>query len=151
MDGGSIKPETAGDVVLIFLLDTRVIFATRQVERAAYVDAYLRSKLESDLFLSAITIGEIERGIAEKAGEHPEAAADLRGWLGQTVTLFGDRILPFTSEDAMIWGRLSAHLGYSGTDLMIAAQALSRGGTVVTGAVADFAATGVLLENPFPD
>ncbi len=66
-----------------------------------------------------------------------------------TVTLFSDRLLPFGAAEAQIWGRLSARIGHSGADLLIAATALSHDATVVTRNVADFAPTGCRIENPF--
>lgn len=133
----------------MFLLDTNVISAVRRADRAPQVAAFLRSKPEGELYLSVITLGEIERGIVMESDRNPRFAADLRIWVDQTVSLFADRILDVTAEDARIWGRLSAQIGNTGADLMIAAQALSRGGTVVTGNVADFAPTGVAVLNPF--
>lgn len=133
----------------MYILDTNVISAVRRPERAPQVAAWLRGKAESDLFLSAITIGEIARGIARQARLDPAFAADLGAWLDRTVQVFADRILPFTAEDARIWGRLSHEIGHAGADLMIAATALSRDAVVVTGNVDDFTPTGVRLENPF--
>ena len=133
----------------MYILDTNVISAIRRPDRAPQVAAWLRGKAEADLFLSVITLGEIERGIRAQEARNPAFAADLRGWLDRTLRLFGDRLLPFTTQDAVIWGGLSQDLGHSGADLMIAASALARGATVVTGNVEDFRPTGVLLENPF--
>lgn len=133
----------------MYILDTNVISAIRRPDRAPQVAVWLNGKPEADLFLSVITLGEIERGIRAQESRNPVFAADLRGWLDRTLRLFGDRLLPFTAQDAVIWGRLSQDLGHSGADLMIAASALSRGATVVTGNVDDFRPTGVLLENPF--
>jgi toxin FitB len=133
----------------MYLLDTNVISAVRRPDRAPQVIAWLRGKAERDLFLSVITIGEIERGICAQDRQNPAFSADLRTWVDRTVQLFSDRILPFTAEDARIWGRLSQEIGHGGVDLMIAATALARGATVVTGNVDDFSATGVALENPF--
>jgi predicted nucleic acid-binding protein len=133
----------------MYILDTNVISAIRRPDRAPQVAAWLRGKAEADLFLSVITLGEIERGIRAQEARNPAFVADLRGWLDRTLRLFGDRLLPFTAQDAVIWGRLSQDLGHSGADLMIAASALARGATVVTGNVEDFRPTGVLLENPF--
>lgn len=133
----------------MYILDTNVISAIRRPDRAPQVAAWLRGKAEADLFLSVITLGEIECGIRAQEVRNPAFAADLRGWLDRTLRLFGDRLLPFTAQDAVIWGRLSQDLGHSGADLMIAASALARGATVVTGNVEDFRPTGVLLENPF--
>ena len=133
----------------MLILDTNVISAVRRAGRAPQVAAWLGQQAEADLYLSVITLGEIERGIAQAARRDPAFAADLRAWLDRTVRVFGDRILPFTAEDALAWGRLSAELGHPGADLMIAAQGLTRNAAVVTGNTADFAPTGVRLVDPF--
>ena len=133
----------------MYILDTNVISAVRRPDRAPQVAAWLRGKVEQDLYLSVITLGEIERGIRQKERRDPGFASDLRAWLDRTVLLFSDRLLPFEAEDARIWGRLSAEIGHNGADLMIAASALRRGATVVTGNVSDFAPTRVAVENPF--
>ena len=133
----------------MYILDTNVISAVRRPDRAPQVAAWLRGKAEQDLFLSVITLGEVERGIRQQAIRDPAFANDLRTWLDRTVLLFSDRLLAFEAEDARIWGRLSAEIGHDGADLMIAASALRHGAVVVTGNVSDFAPTGVAIENPF--
>lgn len=133
----------------MYLLDTNVISAVRRPDRAPQVAAWLRAKPEADLFLSVITLGEIERGIRAQERQNPEFAADLRIWVDRTVRLFSDRLLPFGADEARIWGRLSQDIGHGGADLMIAATALARGATVVTGNVDGFGPTGVGIENPF--
>ena len=133
----------------MYILDTNVISAVRRPERAPQVAAWLRGKAEQDLFLSVITLGEIERGIRQQEVRDPAFASDLRIWLDRTVLLFSDRLLAFEAEDARIWGRLSAEIGHSGADLMIAATALRHGAIIVTGNVSDFAPTGAAVENPF--
>ena len=133
----------------MYVLDTNVVSAVRRPDRAPQVAAWLNGKSERDLFLSVITIGEIERGIRQQEGRDLVFARDLRSWLDRTILLFSDRLLPFDAEDARIWGRLSAEIGHTGADLMIAATALRHTATVVTGNVSDFAPTGVRIENPF--
>lgn len=133
----------------MYLLDTNVISAVRRSDRAPKVAAWLRGKAERDLFLSVVTLGEIERGIRRQEARDPAFAHDLQAWLDRTILLFSDRLLAFEAEDARIWGRLSAEIGHSGADLLIAATALRHGATVVTGNTSDFASTGVTIENPF--
>ena len=132
-----------------FILDTDVLSATRRPERAPRVAAWLRSQREEDLYVSVVSLGEIERGIALQSPRQPEFAADLRRWIDGTVRLFADRVLPFGAEEARIWGRLSAKLGHDGADLQIAATALAHGAVVVTGNLSDFEPAGVAVENPF--
>ena len=134
---------------MIYVLDTNVISALRRPDRAPAVAAWIRQKPEDDLYLSAITIGEIARGIAQQQRANPDFGRDLATWLDRTLRVFSDRILPFGAQDARIWGRLSHEIGHTGADLMIAATALAHDATVVTRNVADFAPTGVRVENPF--
>ncbi|ARC90720.1 type II toxin-antitoxin system VapC family toxin [Rhodovulum sp. MB263] len=133
----------------MYLIDTNVISAVRRPERAPQVRAWLAARPEPELYLSVITLGEIERGIRQQETRDPGFARDLRVWLDRTMLVFADRLLPFGAAEARIWGRLSAEIGHPGADLMIAATALHHGATVVTGNVPDFEPTGVPIENPF--
>lgn len=132
-----------------YILDTDVISAVQRPELAPKIPAWLASKRKRDLFLSVITFGEVERGIHLQGKPNPEFAENLRAWLNPTVSLFGDRLLPVTAQDARIWGELSARIGQTGADLMIPAQALARDATVVTGNASAFIPTGVRFEDPF--
>ncbi|MEM9710371.1 MAG: type II toxin-antitoxin system VapC family toxin [Pseudomonadota bacterium] len=132
-----------------YVLDTKVISPVRRAERAPKIAAWLSRQCEDALYISVITLGEIERGIRWQEGRNPDFAADLRSWLDRTRMLFSDRIVEFSAEDALIWGRLSADLGHPGADLMIAAQAISREATIVTGNVTDFERTGARVFDPF--
>ena len=134
---------------MIRILDTDVISALRRPDRAPAVVRWLGRQDEDSLCLSAITIGEIARGIELQRPRNPAFAGDLGAWLDRTLRLFADRILPFGAEDARIWGRLSAELGHDGADLMIAATALAHGAAVVTGNAEHFRPTGVTVIDPF--
>lgn len=133
----------------MWLIDTNVLSALRRPERAPAVAEWIRAQQPSDLYLSVITLGEVERGISQQATRNPDFSADLRSWIDRTDLLFADRVLPFDAAAARVWGRLSAELGHLGAELMIAATALVHGATVVTGNVDNFAPTGVLIFNPF--
>jgi toxin FitB len=134
---------------LIHILDTNVISASRRTERAPGIAAWLSGRPEEELYLSVITLGEIERGIRLQEKHNPDFARDLRAWLDRTVTLFSDRVLEFNARDALVWGELSARIGHAGADLMIAAQALTRDAVVVTGNGTDFSPTGARIIDPF--
>ena len=134
---------------MIRIRDTDVISALRRPDRAPAVVRWLGRQDEDSLYLSAITIGEVARGIELQRPRNPAFAGDLGAWLDRTLLLFADRILPFGAEEARVWGGLSARLGHAGADLQIAATALVRDAVVVTRNTADFAPTGVRLENPF--
>ncbi|EBA06940.1 type II toxin-antitoxin system VapC family toxin [Sagittula stellata] len=133
---------------MIHILDTNIISAARRADRAPDLSRWLTAQDEATLFLSVVTIGEIERGIALQEPKNPPFARDLRHWMDGILRLFSDRLIDFTAEDARRWGRLSAQLGHPGADLMIAAQALNRDATVVTRNTSDFAPTGARLLDP---
>lgn len=133
----------------MLILDTNVLSALRRPERSTAVTEWLIRQNETSLYLSVVTLGEIERGIVMQERIDPPFAHDLREWLGRTVTLFSDRLLNFGTAEAQIWGRLSAQIGHSGADLLIAATALAHDATVVTRNVSDFQPTGCKIENPF--
>lgn len=133
----------------MFLIDTDVLSALAKRRRDANVESWIGHQRNSDLFLSVISIGEIERGIALQRGKDPNFAAMLAGWLDQVLTVYGDHVLPFGLASARRWGQLSAALGHHGADLQIAATALEHGLTVVTRNTSDFEPTGVGVVNPF--
>ena len=133
----------------MFLLDTNVLSAARRPDRHEKLAALLDTQPEASLFISVITIGEIARGIRQQERRNPEFANNLRVWLNRTEAVYQDRILPFTSQDARIWGELSAEIGHPGADLMIAATAIVHKAMVVTNNVSDFAPTGVEVVDPF--
>ncbi|MEM6742217.1 MAG: type II toxin-antitoxin system VapC family toxin [Pseudomonadota bacterium] len=133
----------------MIVVDTDVLSALRRPERAPAASAWLARQDESALFLSAVSVGEVARGVEKARRRDPGFAADLERWLEDTATVFGDRVLPFGPEEARIWGRLSARIGHDGADLMIAATALARGAAVATGNARHYAPTGVRLIDPF--
>lgn len=135
----------------MIILDTNVISALRKSDRHRKVTAWLRAQREQDLYVSAITVGELERGIEMKRRSEPGGATSLEAWLNATLAAFLDRVVPFGRDEARLWGRLSAVVGNQGTDLQIAATALAHGAALATRNVQHFAATGVPIVNPFDD
>jgi toxin FitB len=131
----------------LILLDTVVISELRKARPNAHVLAWMRGLGEADVFLSVVTIGEIERGIRKLADA--EFAQTLTRWLEDLLRFYGDRVLPITPDIARRWGRLSADLGHEGADLLIAATAASHRLTVATRNVRHFAPTGVNVFDPF--
>ncbi len=133
----------------MFLIDTVTISALRRRQRNPTVVAWFEQQRTTDLFLSVISIGEIECGIAQQRATDPGFAGSLAAWLDRVLALYGERVLPFDVQTARRWGALSAALGNESADLMIAATALEHGLTVVTRNVSDFEPTGVAVLDPF--
>lgn len=133
----------------MFLLDTVIVSELRRKRPNAGVIRWVSKQQDDQLHLSVVTLGEIERGIEKGRKTDAEFADTLAAWLESLIRLYGDRILPVTPGVARRWGRLSAHLGHEGADLLIAATALTHGLTVVTRNTSDFAPSGVNVINPF--
>jgi predicted nucleic acid-binding protein len=133
----------------MFLIDTVTLSELRRRQRDPKVIRWFERQRTADLFLSVISIGEIERGIARQRAIDPDFAIAHADWLDRVVTLYGERIVAFDLRAARRWGALSAALGNDSADLMIAATALENGFTVVTRNVSDFEGAGVPVVDPF--
>ena len=132
----------------MFLIDTDVLSALRRRERNPELVRWVAAQRTTDLYLSVVTVGEIERGIAQQQRRDPSFARDLALWLDRVLAWYGDRVLPVDSATARRWGQLSATLGHDSADLLIAATALEHGLSVVTRNVRDFEPTGVPIVRP---
>ena len=101
----------------MFLLDTDVLSALRRRDRNPKVVNWVEAQLTSDMYISVVTVGEIERGISQQRQRNPTFAEELAAWLGRVLSWYNDRVLPVDVAIARRWGRLSANLGHSGPDL----------------------------------
>ena len=133
----------------MYLLDTNVVSALRHPDRHPAPTLWLKDQRASDVYISVVTFGEIERGIAQQISRNPDFAHDLAQWFERTLAWFADRVLPVDVATARRWGRLSADLGHDSADLIIAATALEHGLTVVTRNIRHFHPTGVPVLDPF--
>jgi len=135
----------------MFLLDTVVLSELRKPppQRNRNLVQWMGEVPSSDLFISVVTIGEIERGIERQRGLNPSFAEKIASWLDLILRAYEDRILPIDVAVARRWGRLSQRIGNKGLDLAVAATALEHGLTVVTRNVSDFEPTSVSILNPF--
>jgi len=133
----------------MILLDTVVLSELRKARPNAGVVAYLKTQAADAIFLSALTIGEIEAGIESQRSQNPAFASELEQWLVMLELQFAPCILPVTPAIAKLWGRLCVQTGNTGIDNLIAATALCHNLTVVTRNLKHFEPTGVRLVNPF--
>ena len=138
---------------MMFVLDTDVVSELRKV-RLGKADMNLAAWTESvdaaDLFVSAITIMELELGVLSIERKDAPQGALLRSWLEQHVLPeFSRRTLPIDTAVALRCARLHVPDKRGERDALIAATALVHGMTVVTRNIADFKLTGVSLINPW--
>ncbi len=136
-----------------YLLDTNVPSEFSRDRPAPRVVEWLKAQPVTTLFLSAVTIGEIRKGlIVLPLGRR---RSELEMWFHtDLLTWFHNRVLPVTSAVADRWGVLDGQCQLRGTPLntadgMIAATAIEHGLTVVTRNVKDFSGLGVDLFNPW--
>ena len=133
----------------MFLLDAVIVSELRKQKPDAGVVRWVSGQRDSELYLSVVTLGEIERGIEKRRRDNPDFAEALTGWLENLTRFYVDRLLPVTPTIARRWGRLSAQLGHDSADLLIAATALTHGLAVVTRNTRHFEPSGVAAVNPF--
>ena len=132
-----------------FLLDTVVLSELRKAKPSRKLVQWIKAQQAESLFISVVSVGEIERGMEQARKSDAVFAAELEQWFETLLNLYADRVLPMSANAARLWGRLAARLGHDGADLLIAATALTHGSTVVTRNVKHFAATGVRALDPF--
>ena len=132
----------------MFLIDTDVLSALRRRERFPQVAQWMSKQRAADLYLSVVSIGEIERGVVRQQRSNPDFARTLALWLDSVITLYGEHILGVNLAIARRWGQLSAKVGNDSADLLVAATALEHGLSVVTRNVRHFQPTGVAVIDP---
>ena len=136
-----------------YLLDTNVVSELRKTRtRRANLNvvAWARGVPTSGMFLSAISVLEIETGVLLAERRDPLQGAALRSWLDLSVLpTFARRILPVDTEVALRCARLHVPETRPDRDALIAATALVHGMTIVTRNVSDFAPTGVAIVDPW--
>lgn len=137
----------------MYLLDTNVISELRKIrtnKANPSVVQWARGVVASSLYISAITVLELEIGILQKERKDPAQGAMLRSWFtSQVLPAFNGRTLPVDSAVALRCAALHVPNPASERDAYIAATALEHNLIVVTRNVRDFTATGAKLFNPF--
>ncbi len=132
----------------MFLLDTNVISELRRPRPHGAVVAWLRSTSDSDLHLSAVTIGELQAGVEITREQDPTKAADIEAWIERVAATYN--VLPMNAETFRCWARLMHRRADDLIeDALIAATARVHGLTVVTRNVRDFEPFAVATFNPF--
>lgn len=138
---------------MMYLLDTNVVSELRKVRLGkadANVAAWADSIDAAELFVSAITIMELELGVLSIERRDAAQGAVLRAWLErQVLPEFAERTLPIDTAVAQRCARLHVPDKRGERDALIAATALVHGMTVATRNVADFAPTGVVIIDPW--
>ncbi|MBC3778503.1 type II toxin-antitoxin system VapC family toxin [Pseudomonas sp. SWRI99] len=134
----------------MYLLDTNVISELRKPQADKNVVAWAKSVIAPRMFISAITVKELETGVLRIERRDPAQGKVLRSWLNRHVLpTFDARILPVDAAVAIRCASLHVPDRASESDSLIAATALVHGLTVVTRNVSGFQASGVALLNPW--
>ena len=135
----------------MYLLDTNVVSELRRVAKAnPQVLAWASATQVGALFISAITVLELEYGVLLMERRDAAQGAVLRSWLdAYVVPTFADRVLAVDAAVARRCARLHVPDPRSERDALVAATALVHGFVVVTRNVGDFAGTGVDILNPW--
>ncbi|MEV0687205.1 type II toxin-antitoxin system VapC family toxin [Nocardia sp. NPDC050378] len=137
---------------MTYLLDTNVLSELRRSARAAdpRVRAWVAARRPSELYLSVVTLMELDIGIGRVERRDSEQGKRLRTWLDETVLdAFDGRILAIDLPVARRAARMHVPDPRPERDTLIAATADEHGMTVVTRNVKDFAPTGVPVVDPW--
>lgn len=131
-----------------YLLDTNVVSELRKQRPHGAVLAWFDGVDDAQLYLSAVTLGEIQAGIELTREQNPAKAAEIEAWLELLAGVYN--VLPMDAATFRAWARLmNRKTDALYEDAMIAATAQVHGLTVATRNVADFHALGFEVFNPF--
>jgi predicted nucleic acid-binding protein len=138
--------------VTLYLLDTNIISNVTRPAPSESLVAWMSEQSDEDLFISSLTVAEIQRGILEKPSG--KKRKELEQWFSGSEgpqALFSGRVLPFDEKAALIWAKLMADGRAAGRqrnalDMVIAAVAEANGCVLVTDNEKDFA--GIKVINP---
>ena len=131
----------------MYLLDTNVVSELRRPRPHGAVLAWLQAVDDAQLFISAVTLGEIQAGIELTREQDTDKASEIEAWLDQVAAAYN--VLPLDAAAFREWARLMHRRSDTlYEDAMIAATGGVQGLTVVRRKVADFKARGMEALNP---
>lgn len=132
----------------MYLLDTNVVSELRRRKPHMAVLKWIAEIPPEELFISAVTVGEIQAGVEITREQDPAKAAELETWLSQIVGSYG--VLPMDAASFRQWARIKHRKSDTILeDAMIAATAIVHRLTVATRNIKDFQNLGPNLINPF--
>ena len=132
----------------MYLLATNVVSELRRPRPHGAVLAWLQAVDDAQLFISAVTLGEIQAGIELTREQDTDKASEIEAWLDQVAAAYN--VLPLDAAAFREWARLMHRRSDTlYEDAMIAATARVHGLTVVSRNVADFKALGMEAIDPF--
>ena len=132
----------------MYLLDTNVISELRRLKPHGAVLAWLESVADSDLHISAVSLGEIQAGIELTRDQDAAKAAEIEAWADLMAGSYN--VLPMDAATFRLWAKLMHRRSDTlYEDAMIAASAIRHQLKVVTRNVKDFSDFGVQIFNPF--
>ena len=131
-----------------YLLDTNVVSELRKSRPHGGVVAWLQSLEDAQVFVSAVTLGEIQAGIELTREQDPQKAQEIEAWLALVASAYN--ALPMDAAAFTAWAKLMHRKSDTlYEDAMIAAIAQVHGLKIATRNVADFQALGFEVFNPF--
>ncbi|MGH6825666.1 type II toxin-antitoxin system VapC family toxin [Methyloceanibacter sp.] len=132
----------------MYLLDTNVVSELRRTKPHGAVVAWLKGTPADQLYLSAVTLGELQAGVEITREQDEAKAQEIEAWIDQVAALWN--VLPMDAATFRVWARLM-HRGADRLieDAMMAATAIIHGLIVVTRNVRDFEPFVVKTFNPF--
>jgi predicted nucleic acid-binding protein len=132
----------------MYLLDTNVVSELRKQRPHGGVVAWLESMDDTQLYLSAVTLGEMQAGVELTREQDPGKAEEIEAWLELVAGAYN--VLPMDAATFRAWARLMHRKSDTlYEDAMIAATAKVHGLTVATRNISDFHALGLKVFNPF--
>lgn len=131
-----------------YLLDTNVISELRKPKPHGAVLSWLNQLQANQVYLSAVTLGELQAGVERTRQQDPDKAREIEQWIDQLVD--SHQVLPMDTQCFREWARLmEGQPDHLVEDVMIAATARVRGLIVATRNDRDFARFDVQIVNPF--